>query len=209
MLETTIVNYKFGPHTIQLCEPAAPAVAQHWQANPGAQPPYWARVWPASVGLCQWLASHPQYVRNKRVMELGAGLAMPSLLAAHWAKSVFCTDVTRDILPYVEKSIALNGLQNITCGCYDWAAPLSPLPDVLLLSDVNYDPARFDALYKQLRQWWQQGAVICLSTPQRLLAKPFIEKLLPMCTQQFTEVVEQDGETAWISVLVLMRKNEG
>lgn len=39
-------------------------------------------VWPASVALCRFLQQHPAMVLDKRVLELGCGAALPSLLCA-------------------------------------------------------------------------------------------------------------------------------
>src|SRR3954462_2914189 len=42
---------------------------------------YWARPWPAGVGRAGYLKDHPPKPRIK-VLELGCGLALPSVVAA-------------------------------------------------------------------------------------------------------------------------------
>eukprot|EP00566_Odontella_aurita_P020933 CAMPEP_0113596846 /NCGR_PEP_ID=MMETSP0015_2-20120614/40606_1 /TAXON_ID=2838 /ORGANISM="Odontella" /LENGTH=356 /DNA_ID=CAMNT_0000504493 /DNA_START=49 /DNA_END=1119 /DNA_ORIENTATION=- /assembly_acc=CAM_ASM_000160 len=51
-------------------------------------------VWPSSVALCLHLAAHPEAVRGRRVLELGAGCGLPSLLCrdALGANAVLATD---------------------------------------------------------------------------------------------------------------------
>lgn len=64
----------------------------------------------------------------------------------------------------------------------DWTQLPAALDyDVLLLSDINYDPKDFDALQKLFHQVLEKGATILLSTPQRLVGKAFLTELLPWC----------------------------
>ena len=40
------------------------------------------RLWPLSLTLCRWLCAHPEIVRGKRVVELGAGFGALGLVCA-------------------------------------------------------------------------------------------------------------------------------
>jgi predicted nicotinamide N-methyase len=70
---------------------------------------------------------------------------------------------------------------------------------VLLLSDINYDPIVFDALYLMLDKLIQNNTTIILATPQRLIAKSFIEKIEQWCIVKTTQLVND----SWISGFVL------
>ncbi|MBN8676533.1 MAG: hypothetical protein J0L56_20585 [Chitinophagales bacterium] len=56
-----------------------------------------------------------------------------------------------------------------------------------------------------LLQFLQAGTTILLSTPQRLMAKSFIDKLLPFCVEQeeYSISINQYEQPALVSVLVL------
>ena len=54
--------------------------------------PYWSKVWPSAEALALFILQHPEYIAGKMVVELGAGLGLPSLVAAQMAASVLCTD---------------------------------------------------------------------------------------------------------------------
>jgi methyltransferase-like protein 23 len=71
-------------------------------------------------------------------------------------------------------------------------------PDVLLLSDINYDPAEFDTLFHVLTRFLQKGTVIILSTPQRLMAIPFISRLMPWCVQHENQQVDAIGVSIYV-----------
>jgi predicted nicotinamide N-methyase len=77
------------------------------------------------------------------------------------------------------------------------------MPQVLLVSDVNYNPEAFDALYKVLVRFLAAGTTIVLATPQRLMAKPFINRLLHFCVSQQAEPVTAPNGNVHISILLL------
>lgn len=50
-------------------------------------------TWPCALVLAAYLTANPMYVRNKVVLELGAGNALPSIVAVKLgAKQVFITE---------------------------------------------------------------------------------------------------------------------
>jgi predicted nicotinamide N-methyase len=168
--------------------------------------PYWAQVWPASVGLCNFLQEHSHYIEGKNILELAAGLGLPGLYAAATAKQVTITDREEQAVACIQQSIAHLQLKNTIAATMDWKdAVQAPLPDILLLSDVNYEPAVFDELLHVLEYFLQHKVPIIISTPQRLVAKQFINSLLPYSSQQWNGEVVWNGKETGVSVFVLER----
>jgi predicted nicotinamide N-methyase len=144
--------------------------------------PFWAKLWPAAFALTTFLQDHPHWIVNKKVLELAAGLGLPSLYASHFASSVYCSDYNTVAVSFIKENIALNKITNITCSKIDWAL----LPDeleweILLMSDVNYNPENFEVLLQMMHRFLAMGKTILLSTPQRLSGKAFVSSLLPYC----------------------------
>jgi predicted nicotinamide N-methyase len=178
-----IREFNYTGIKVKICIPDESFVQQtyhvHKKENPQTAFPFWAKLWPAAVALADFLSQHQEYIENKEVLELAAGLGLPSLVAAKSAKSVYVTDYLPDAVDLIEKSRELNALDNMTCGLLNWHhLPDSLEADILLMSDVNYDPFEFEQLYKVFMTFLEKGTTIILSTPQRLMAKPFIEKML-------------------------------
>lgn len=185
--------------TVELAVPDAGAVQEAYKRG-GIPFPYWSKVWPAAVGLAAFLEQHPEHILNKRVMELGAGLGLPSVVAAAHASSVYCTDAEPEAAACVRKSAAHNGLQNLTAGVLNWQhLPEEINADAVLLSDVNYEPAAFAALMKTINVLLAKRVVILLSTPQRLAAKEFVTPLLSFCKRREEAMV--DGVPVTVMVL--------
>lgn len=180
------------------------AYLQQKQQQPDTPFPYWAKIWPAALAMADHIHQHPQLVQNKTVLELAAGLALPGLVAARYAKSVCCSDYLEEAVAAMNRSAKHAALQNMTCRLLNWHhLPDDIHADVLMMSDVNYDTEEFDQLYKVLLQFLQRDTAILLATPQRLMAKPFIEKLLLYCTEQSEVMIHQQEHTTAVSLLLL------
>ncbi len=169
-------------------------------------PPYWAQVWPAAIALCEVIAEDTSLVKNQTVLELAAGLGLPSLLAAQFATQVTASDIAVNAVEIMKLSAQYNKLQNMKCCEMSWSEPgISPQPDVLLVSDINYEPQSFNELYKTITGFINKGTTVLLSTPQRLVAKTFMEQLQPWCKNTIEKEVQHNDETVFITVWFLRK----
>lgn len=169
--------------------------------------PYWSQVWPAAKALAEFLLQHPPYTSEKKVLELGGGLGLPSLVAARNAQRVLCTDVAPEAIEIVKRSAAHLRLQNFVADILDWQhIPQTLEADVLLLSDINYEPSAFATMQKVVASFLAKGTIILLSTPQRLMAKDFVAPLLRHCTLQEEIAVRQQEKQVAVTVMVLGRE---
>jgi methyltransferase-like protein 23 len=193
-------------YTIDLFVPDAQEVQHNYfqqkQVKTDIPFPHWTKLWPAALAMSDFIHGHPELVKDKKVLELAAGLGLPSFITARYATTVCCSDYLEEAVTAMSKSVQHLQLTNVTCELLDWnQLPDDLTTDVLLLSDINYDPDQFDKLFEVLQRFLQQGTLIILTTPQRLMAKPFIEKLLPFCKQQFEMTVNDTS----VSLLILQQ----
>ena len=212
-LQTTLRNFQFGKFQFDAFIPDADA-SQQWyhqrlKTNEHAPATYWAQVWAAAYALCNFLANRNELISNKTVLELAAGLGLPSFLAAQTASVVHCSDVSADAVELMQKSIAENQFTNCTASVLDWnKLPDDLTVDVILLSDINYEPQVFATLHNVLVSFLEKGSTIILSTPQRLMAKPFIEQLQPFVVEHISETVTAVEPLTDCSVFVLQKASE-
>ncbi|HJW16399.1 MAG TPA: methyltransferase domain-containing protein [Flavisolibacter sp.] len=166
--------------------------------------PFWAQVWPSSKALATFILDHPAYLENKRVLELGAGLGLPSLVAARWATSVISSDHDPSAIEFARMSVQYHRLKNVTTRLINWnQLPADLTPDVVLLSDVNYDPASFEKQQAFILSFLQKNITIILSTPQRLLARPFLLPLMNYCRHNEEFIIKKEDKEVIVSVMVL------
>lgn len=207
-LQASLQHFQFNKYKVQAYVPD-PTVIQQWywatkEEKPETIFPYWAKVWPAATALCTFIADHPQWVTHQHVLELAAGLGLPSLLSAQFATEVVCSDLAKEATDLVQQSILQSGLQNMQSKIIDWnTLPAELSADVLLLSDINYETGAFETLFAVMKRFIEAGTIIILSTPQRLMAKPFIEQLLPFCTEQHE--INSTGNETVCTVMILKK----
>jgi predicted nicotinamide N-methyase len=107
--------------------------------------PYWAELWPASLALAEELPD----VAGLRVVELGCGLAVPSLVAAARGAEVTATDWADDAIALVRENAARNGLK-LKAEVRDWRDPWDARFDLVVAADVLYERRNVEPLVARL-----------------------------------------------------------
>lgn len=198
----------FGNEAITLCLPdASNEIAAYRQAQATgtrAEAPYWSQVWPSAKALTLFLQANAALIQHKKVLEIAGGLGLPSLYAARHAREVLCTDAEEKAMQCVAESIGAMQIQNMRTSVLNWhTTALLPPADVLLLSDINYNPDDFECISRMIHHYLYKGTLILLATPQRLMAKPLITALLPYAIRHETLQIMQHTHTIDIAVYVL------
>jgi predicted nicotinamide N-methyase len=167
--------------------------------------PFWAKVWPASIALTQFLKNHPQWIANKNILEIGAGIALPSFAIAKLAKNLIISDYAPEAVALIEKNISLQKLTNTKALVLDWNHfPNDVFADTILLSDINYAPDQFEALLNLIQGWLIKETVIIIATPQRIMANSFVTRIWPFVKHTEIQTVKEGEVDVDISILVLM-----
>jgi predicted nicotinamide N-methyase len=136
--------------------------------------PYWAVLWRSGVALARELAG--VQLRGRRVVELGCGLALPSLAAARAGATVLATDVEDDALELVAKNARANGVRVETMRL-DWGEPAALVErgpfDLVLASDLLYERQNVAQLLTLLPRLAPEA---WLADPGRPAAGAFLEQ---------------------------------
>lgn len=166
--------------------------------------PFWAQLWPSAIAMAQFLEANPKLYRGRKVLELGAGLGLPALVTARLAATVVVSDIDPEAVAAIHKSIAHLGYTNIQAEVLDWGLVSNlPVTDLVVMSDVNYAPETFTRLMQTIQNLLVAGSTVLLGTPQRLMARDFINGLLPVCSRQETIEVWHQTKAVQISILQL------
>lgn len=166
--------------------------------------PFWAKIWPAARAMCMFLEKESQWIVGKHVLEMGAGIGMPSLCIAKQCKELVISDHDDDAILLLEMNINQLELQHVKALKLDWNHfPDEILAETVLLSDINYDPNQFGALLNLIKRFVSEGSTIIISTPQRIMAAPFAEALLPYIKLTKAYTIHENIGQIEISVIVL------
>ncbi len=135
--------------------------------------PYWAEQWPSGIALAGHLGAAD--LSGARVLELGCGLGLPSLVAAARGGHVVATDWSPDALALLRRNAARNGV-SLAVAAADWRhpdafPPLGPF-DLVLGADVLYEARNVVPLASLLRLL---GAPALIADPGRRHADGFLD----------------------------------
>jgi predicted nicotinamide N-methyase len=176
------------------------------KSDPATPFPFWAKLWPSAIALLNVLQKHPNWIKDKNVLELGAGIGLPSLMMAGITRSIQISDYNLDAVALLQNNIEHLELENTEALQLDWNnLPENIQPEVLILSDVNYDPTQFETLTKLIEKFIHQGCTVILSTPQRIMASPFVNSISAFIIADYVELVDENGILKEISILVLSK----
>lgn len=112
------------------------------------EPPYWCFCWASGLVLVDWLARHPEWVRGKRVLDLGAGSGVAAIAAARaGAAQVVACDLDPLALAACRANAELNGVQlgysnDLYAERRDY--------DLAIVADVLYDRSNLPLLDRVL-----------------------------------------------------------
>jgi predicted nicotinamide N-methyase len=136
--------------------------------------PYWSVLWRSGVALARELDGRA--LHGLRVVELGCGLAVPSLAAARAGAVVLATDACPEALELVARNARANGVR-VETATVDWGEPdelISRAPfDLVLGADVLYERASVARLLSLLPRLASEA---WLADPGRPAADAFLEQ---------------------------------
>jgi predicted nicotinamide N-methyase len=133
-------------------------------------------LWAAAIVLSIYLRNHPTIIKNKQILELGAGLGLPGLTCSKFLQPSLCvlSDFHPAILTNLLFNIQLNNLdsgnnENKTTStrveCIDWECPSSSSSentnvfDVIIGTDVVCQPSDCDGLCFMIKRYLAPNGV--------------------------------------------------
>lgn len=148
--------------------------------------PYGSVLWPAAKTVSLRILSPNFDLSGKRVLELGTGTGLVSMVAAMGgASSVLATDYNRFALSLLEKAATLQKvppgiLETQFLDVKDESKEL-PQADIVLVADMLYDPSLATAVGKRVCEAYNRGShVIVGNSPNR----PGTANFLRICQEK-------------------------
>lgn len=139
--------------------------------------PYWAELWPSARVLARHLLDGP--APRGRVLELGCGLALPSLALLSRGAEVLATDYYDDALAFARVNARRNGLPDLSTSLLDWRAlppDLGTFPTVIA-ADVLYEARNLDAVAQTLDHGLAPDGEALLTDPDRRHLPAFVAQM--------------------------------
>jgi predicted nicotinamide N-methyase len=122
--------------------------------------PYFGVPWQAGISLARKLAIDAKKWRGREVLELGCGLALPSMVLARDGAIVTATDLHPDVPVFLERNKSRNHLLGPDFLFLDWRLNRSlPPAELVFGSDIVYDRQQPEQLVEFLRNFpsWREA----------------------------------------------------
>jgi predicted nicotinamide N-methyase len=155
---------------------AADALIDEQEFDADERLPYWADLWPSARGLARHLLDNPPVER--RGIELGAGVALPSLALAWLGLEAVATDWYDDALRFASANAERNGVGTVETRRLDWLrdAPEERYP-LVVAADVLYEIRNAEALALVLPRLVAEGGRALVADPGRVYEREFRNRM--------------------------------
>ena len=163
--------------------------------------PYWAYVWAGGAVLSRYLQDHPEPLRGRRVLDLGAGSGLVGICAALAGATVFAAEID----PLAHVAIAMNAAANrVSVQVLPGDVLVGDVPqvDLILVGDLFYDAALVLPVLAFLDRALAQGTEVLIGDPGR--APLPLARLDPVVTYD----VPDFGSTALAPAMVFKLRRD-
>jgi len=136
-------------------------------ARAGLVDPYWAFSWAGGQALARYVLDRPETVRDRRILDFGAGGGVEGLAAAlAGARSVLCADIDPMAAESALANAELCGVR-VAVTTDNLIGHIEPAWDVVLAGDVFYGTEMAGPTIGWLRALARSGALVLIGDPDR------------------------------------------
>ncbi|MCL6590276.1 MAG: methyltransferase [Firmicutes bacterium] len=169
--------------------------------------PFWAELWPSSIGLAQFILQRPSLFEGKRVLELGAGVGLAGIAAKLCGAFVTQSDFIEAAFDFIRVNCLRNQAPVGELLLADWRRfpAISAKYDYLIGADILYEKTLHQDLRRICSRTLKPGGSIWLADPGRDYGKQFIWMMEAdgFRNHQIQIPVFHDGKTAAIDIYQL------
>jgi predicted nicotinamide N-methyase len=142
--------------------------------------PYWADLWPSGRALATALAT--RNIAGLRMLELGAGLGLPSLVALSRGAHPLATDWYAVALAFARANAHVAGLPPLATLEVDWGKPPKTLRssgpyDLIVGADVAYEARHAAQLAPLVDELASPSSTVIIADPRRPDANALVGRL--------------------------------
>lgn len=165
----------------------------------GISPATWALfgvVWPSSMMLADIMDDQP--IKGLRVLEVGCGLGLASLVAARRGADITASDYHPLANEFLDNNSYDNALADIPFACSDWASTDNALGkfDLIIGSDLLYEPDHPALLSAFIDLHGSAKVVVIIIDPDRRQQSAFTRKMTALGFVCCSERIASDRATA-------------
>jgi len=165
--------------------------------------PYWAELWPSAVALARYLSERD--LGGTRVIELGCGVGLPTVVALARGARVLATDHYEAALAFTAYNASTNLYLEPEVSALDWRWPdLEGIGtfDLILAADVLYECKNAAALADLVPRLLAPGGEAIFADPRRDEAPVFFGAMKEQGFKDGTEEITIEQPARGVKVLL-------
>ena len=136
--------------------------------------PLFGLVWPSAHVLANEAIA--MQIDGRRVLEIGCGIGLASIVLHRMGTDITASDYHPQVLPFLQRNINQNSLTPIKFQSGNWEVdnPLLGQFDIIIGSDVLYEPAHIDHVSQFISQHSSDDVEVLIVDPGRRNRPKFI-----------------------------------
>ena len=143
------------------------------------QIPFWAELWPASLGLARYILNNRCLFEGRFGLELGAGVGLAGIAARLAGADILQTDYAEVALDFIRINSLQNGLSEPQLLLANWRSfPETDKYDFILGADILYEKTLHQDLAAIMANSIKPEGAVWLADPGRDYAMGFVLTLM-------------------------------
>jgi len=139
--------------------------------------PLWAKVWPSSMVLADFMAAQPVDPK-KQIIEIGAGIGIAGIVASAFGHNITITEYNADAMEFAGANACINGCSGIPIISMNWNEPqLTCRYDKIIGSEVIFREQDFIPIQKLFQSVLKPDGEIILVSEIRKPVLGFYQKM--------------------------------
>jgi len=152
-----------------------------------------SRMWDGAYVLSQYIVTHEEQFIGKTVVELGAGVGLPSLICGHLAKQTVITDCNPMALKIAQNNVQLNYPTEIEDKVLVHELDWSKTPSLVSFKETF--PNSFEVVLGADVLYLTSSVVPLLKTAKELLSRSKVSKFIMAHEKRRSLVIGGEPET--------------
>jgi predicted nicotinamide N-methyase len=173
--------------------------------------PYFGVVWPAALALGGYLAQSEvqRRIHGKKVIELGCGLAIPSMLCSRYGAACTVVDSHPNVPAFLRRNLAQNEPCSLRFASQQDLHGLNDQYDWILASDVLYEPGLTKVFAQMITDVAKPQSRCVVTDPGRVYCQEFVHEMNRLGWNDHLEPwsVPHKGRTNDVFVMVFNRRD--
>ena len=179
------------------------------QAGSTAADPYWGALWEAAPKTAGAILRRT-WSQQLKTLELGCGIGVSGIAAFIVGHDVTFSDRAAAAVALSIANARLNGFADARSLVFDWKHPPAVQFDLIVASDILYEPESHEPLLMSLQTMLSSNGVVWIGDPGRANSNAFVElaRQRDWCIDTLDEFAQPNPQPAHAKFRLLVLRRQ-